>query len=309
MIKFTIQPELQQIKPELEYIIHTWAKNAGQDVGWANDDGVTIGMGSESKLRVGEHLKHQNLNRINLSKDGMIEIEPGKPDYFSSIFYLINSLQEHDDSDPDELGRFKFKNSYQSRLNSTDTNVVQHCFDEISKVADVPVRKEKTSFFLTHDIDMVYGSIVEDGFNVIKKGRFDQFLKLLLNVAMGKPDWLNMDKIMKLESEYDCKSVFYWIVNKGAINAREKNADYFFRSKKIKKHFLGVEQNGFENGIHKSISAETFQEEFVKFGLKPTANRYHYLKFSLPKAYRDMDEAGLLLDASLGFAEQPGFRN
>ena len=142
------------------------------------------------------------------------------------------------------------------------------------------------------------GAIFEDGFNVLKKGRVDQFFKMLLRVAIGRPDWLNIDKIMKLESEYDCKSVFFWIVNKGKINDRERNADYSFHSKSIQKQFHRVADNGFENGIHKSISPQTFKEEFVKFGKLPISNRYHYLKFRLlePTRYR---ECGLKIDASL----------
>ncbi len=207
------------------------------------------------------------------------------------------------------MGRFKFENSYQHRFKNTLENIVQLCFNEISKICGVTPPKEKTQFFLTHDIDMVNGAIIEDGFNVLKKGRIDQFLQLLFHVAIGKPDWLNMDKIMKMESEYDCKSVFYWIVNKGKINARERNADYVFQSSKIKKHFASVEKNGFENGIHKSISSETFQDELIKYGSKALGNRYHYLKFNLPQAYHDIEKAGLKLDASLGFAEEIGFRN
>jgi hypothetical protein len=38
-------------------------------------------------------------------------------------------------------------------------------------------------------------------------------------------------------------------------------------------------------------------------------NRYHYLKFNLPNGYDNIEESGLKLDASLGFAEHYGFRN
>jgi hypothetical protein len=162
---------------------------------------------------------------------------------------------------------------------------------------------------LSHDIDTVFGAIKEDGFNVLKKGRFDLFLKMLLNVAMGKPEWLNMDKIMKLESAYDCKSTFYWIVNKGNIDAIQKNADYDFQSSQIQNHFKKVNEDGFDNGLHKSLSPETFDSELQKFGSKPLGNRYHYLKFNLPDGYSQIENAGIALDASLGFSEQWGFRN
>jgi len=246
---------------------------------------------------------------IRLNEQGLFNNNSRAPDYLASAFYMLNSVQEYYDQDKDDLNRFKYTNSYQFRLKNTKENRVQFCFDEISKIVGIPLRKEKSKFYLSHDIDSVYGAILEDGFNAIKRGRFDAFLKMLFNIAIGRPDWLNIDKIMKMESEYGCMSVFYWIVNKGRINKREVNADYSFQSKKIMRLFQQVQQNGYENGIHKSISNESFQQEITKFGHLPLANRFHYLKFNLPQAYSEIDKSGIKLDASLGFAEDIGFRN
>lgn len=297
------------MKPELEFILSTWAKNAGREFKLTDNEGIRIGKSPESNLQITQDFAQRRFDQIKLGSEGVIKSESGQPDYITTAFYLLNSLQEHSDKDPDELGRFKYSNSNQYKLKNSEQNLVQNCFDAISKVAGTPIRNEKSRFLLTHDIDMVYGAWIEDGFNVLKKGRIDQFLVLMLNAIRNRPDWLNMDKIMNLESEYDCKSVFYWIVNKGVVNKRERNADYTFHSETIQYQFKNVEKRGFENGIHKSISTETFKEELKKFGSPPLANRYHYLKFALPQAYRDIEDAGLNLDASLGFAEQPGFRN
>jgi hypothetical protein len=309
MINFSISSEVQGVKPELEFILSTWAKNAGRKFKLTDNEGIRIGKSPESNLQITNDFAQRKFNQIKLGSEGVIKSESGQPDYIATTFYLLNSLQEHGDKDTDELGRFKYSNSYQYKLKNFDQNLVQNCFDAISKVAGTPIRNKKSQFLLTHDIDMVYGAWIEDGFNVLKKGRIDQFLVFMLNAIRNRPDWLNMDKIMNLESEYDCKSVFYWIVNKGVVNKRERNADYAFHSETIQYQFKNVEKRGFENGIHKSISTETFKEELKKFGSPPLANRYHYLKFTLPQAYRDIEDAGLKLDASLGFAEQPGFRN
>lgn len=232
-----------------------------------------------------------------------------KPDYLATAFYMLNCLQEYQGQPLDSLGRYPYSSSYQYRLGNIQDNIVQYCFDQLAVEYRIKGIKKKTQFFLTHDIDSVYGSILEDGFNVLKKGRFDIFFQMLFRVAMGRPDWLNMDKIIKLESEYDCKSVFYWIVNKGRINKREVNADYKFHSKTIQSQLELVQRKGFENGLHKSISGDNFQDEISKFKVRPTGNRYHYLKFNLPDGFDAIEQAGLKLDASLGFAEEFGFRN
>lgn len=309
MIKFYLNKDSERILPEITYLLKTWSKNQQIEIIFSNspDGAITVGNDEENLLNISTSFASDEAPTF--SSRSFIENENGRPDFIATAFYMINSLQEHNEQDRDDLNRFKFTNSYQYRFKNPKENIVQHCFDEISKITGQPLLREKTRFFLSHDIDLVNGAILEDGFNVLKKGRIDLFLQMLFNVAIGKPDWLNIDKIMKIESEYDCKSVFFWIVNKGKINRREKNADYSFLSKKIQKEFRTVEQYAFDNGIHKSISDESFAQEFVKYGKQPLSNRYHYLKFNLPKAYHEIDEAGLKLDASLGFAEEIGFRN
>ena len=309
MIKFNLDNDCAALAPEITFILKTWARDQNLEVEFtgASNESISIGRGSNNKIQV-----HNFFNlpaSVQFSKECFLLSQTGEPDFLATAFYMINSLQEFDDQDRDELGRFKFRNSYQYRFKNSTENIVQHCFDNISKAVDIGPRIEKSRFFLSHDIDMVNGAILEDGFNVIKKGRVDLLLKMLYRVAIRRPDWLNMDKIMRIESEYDCRSVFFWIVNKGRINNREKNADYRFASKSIQKQFKAVEENGFENGIHKSISNESFMQEFKKYGKQPLSNRYHYLKFNLPQAYHDIEEAGLKLDASVGFAEEIGFRN
>jgi hypothetical protein len=243
-----------------------------------------------------------------LNKHGFFELLPGVPDYLSTAFFCLTSLQELGNTDLDSLGRFQYKHSYQYKFGNSKRNIVQECFDKMAARLDLAPQETNSAFFLSHDIDSVYGSIKEDGFNVLKKGRFDLFLAMLLKIAMDKPEWLNIDKIMKIESEYDCRSTFYWIVNKGSVG-KNPNADYNFRSRQIQHHFKNVALKGFENGIHKSLSDDSFAEEIQKFGSMPVGNRYHYLKFNLPNGYNAIEQAGLKLDASLGFSEQCGFRN
>jgi hypothetical protein len=311
MINFYIEKSAEVVAPEIRYVLSLWGQNAGCPIAWndqASDDTITIGFSNECLFPLTEGLR-KNVYQLQLNSSGYIELANGQPDFITTVFYLVNSLQEYNNPHPNALGRFQYKESYQHRLGNVKSNVVQKCLDEISKKIRVPLRSVDTRFFLTHDIDMVHGALLEDGFHVIKKGRLDLFFKFLFNVAMHKPDWLNIDKILALESEYDCKSVFYWIVNKGIINARERNADYDFKSKKIQQAFALVNQYGNENGIHKSISAENFDREIEKYGSLPIGNRYHYLKFNLPDGYQKIEAAHLKLDASLGFAEEIGFRN
>jgi hypothetical protein len=316
MITFHITDTAKPFEPEIRFTLQLWALNQSQKITFTSnpDNAFSIGTGSGAHLRISKHFTGPHAAcrmhpYVQFDGTGSDVYDPAGTDLLASVFQMVNSLQEYDAPEYDELNRYQFKTSYQKRLNNVNDNLVQHCFDAISKTLRLPAKSTPTRFFLSHDIDIVYGAIVEDGYNVIRRGRFDLFLKMLVNVAIARPEWLNMDKITALESAADCKSIFFWIVNKGRINAREENADYRFQSKPIQRQFNAVASQGFENGLHKSLSRDSFRDEFTKYGNVPYANRYHFLKFQLPQAWNDIESAGLKLDASLGFSAEMGFRN
>jgi hypothetical protein len=248
------------------------------------------------------------------SKDLCIKDTSGKNDYIATAFYMLNSLQEYDKKNiTDEIGRFRFEDSYQHKFGCITKNLVQECFDKLvnenTKLLYYKKTPIKSDFFLTHDIDSVNGALLQDGLYLAKNFKPLPALNIVMNVLLQKPDWLNMDKIMNVEDEYSFKSTFFWLVNKGKINSREVNADYNIRSSKIKTVIKKISDNGWENGLHKSISTESLKEEISKSGENFVANRYHYLKYQLPDMYEAIEESGLKMDASLGFAESYGFRN
>lgn len=237
--------------------------------------------------------------------DCLIRNQNGVADYLSTIFYMINSLQEYGDHERDEIGRFKYNDSYQKKFGNIEDNLV----GQFSKKIFSQSQPAKSRIFLSHDIDSVNGAWMQDSLFLLKKGNPLPIFRLVMNAALQRPDWLNMDKIMKIEDEHSLKSTFFWLVNKGRLNKREVNSDYSINNAKIRSVINSIEAKGWENGLHKSISRETYKEELTKLAIPTHANRNHYLKFRLPDLYRDIEASGLGLDASLGFAEAIGFRN
>ena len=238
--------------------------------------------------------------------------DTGKRDYLATAFYLINSFQEYNaEQNPESLDkyvRFRFSASLQNKFNCIEKNLVQECFDQFyleqSELAGLAKPEDrKTKVFLSHDIDSIYGSFFEDGMWALQKGRFDIILRLIMNEVLFRPNWKNMDRIAKLHSANDLKSTFFWIAtNKVSANGI-KNADYSIQ--KMNK----LTEISKSNGLHKSAYDTSFEEELQLLPFKTKLNRYHYLKFNLPNAWNDLEDAKLKLDSSLGFAEHCGFRN
>ena len=243
-----------------------------------------------------------------LTENGNIVNKFGGTDFISTISYLVNSFQEYNDTDPDQYGRFKYTNSLQHKLNSVENNTVQQIIDYLfsshPKLKGLKTTTRKSRVFLTHDIDSVYGSVKEDGRYSLERFKVFQILRLMFNASIGTPDWLNMDRIMKIEAQYGFTSTFYWLLVKN-----KQNSDYDFHSPDIQKAFEAVKKAGGQNGLHKSMGESTFAEEIKTFGSLPPGNRFHFLKFALPGGYDLIEDNGITLDTSLGFSPVFGLRN
>ena len=300
----------------IKHTLHTVFLNKGLSCSFTDrkeEALITLGYAEDNDLVISEQF-HQLLShgvfihKQQLTGNGNIVNKFGTTDFISTISYLLNSLQEYGDNDPDQYGRFKYSNSLQQHLNSIENNTVQQIIDYLfsshPKLKGLPVTSRKSRVFLTHDIDSVYGSVKEDGRFALEKMKPFEIIRLLYNATLGTPDWLNMKRIMDIEAEFGYKSTFYWLLVKD-----KQNSDYDFHSNQIQKAFKEVERRGWQNGLHKSMGQSTFAEEIKTFGSQPDGNRYHFLKFSLPNGYDLIEQNGLKLDSSLGFSPAFGFRN
>ena len=246
---------------------------------------------------------------INLASDKPYVLnEFATIDYISTIFYLSNVVQEYHFKDTDIHRRFTYEKSLQKHYDCAADNIVQQLIDELFSqhpaFRQLKNRTIPSRISLSHDIDTVYGSEYQDGFYALKHLQLYDVFRLLLNVVLQKPDWLNMDKIMRLESEYDFKSTFYWLVLKD-----KKNSDYNIQNTKIVNHMQSLSKAGWANGLHKAISDFSIDEELALLPFSTVGNRYHFLKYTVPQSLRLMSDSKLKFDSSFGFADHWGFRN
>lgn len=234
--------------------------------------------------------------------------EFGRKDYIASIFYKINCLQEFDKkSATDKYGRFTYISSYQFKYQLIEKNLVQLEIDEFLTNNHVIGNNKKSRFYISHDIDTLYGSFLQDGLWAVKNKKLGVVIRLIFNEVMQRPHWRNIDKILKISNEYDVYTTFFWLVNAGKGLYNIKNSDYSI--KKVKTLIDLVRQAGSFNGLHKSCSNESFKQELEKFGFNTVFNRYHFLRFNTLEDWPKLSDSSIKLDCSLGFAEHYGFRN
>jgi hypothetical protein len=262
----------------------------------------------------------QQLMRAELSwpkvmpTEPLIRAEDGREDALSTAFYLVNSLQEHGSADRDAYGRFPYAASLQAHYDCLQENLVGQAFDRLYERLREhfgwPKRVAPPSVvLLSHDIDLVYRGWREDGKHALRQGQLDRFAGLLLRQVSGRPDWLNIEDIMDLDRHWGMPATFFWIPRKARRGEQPPDADYHLREPRIRRAMQAVAGSpGFSLGMHASAHGDLAAER-VSFPYPVAINRQHFLAFRLPGHYEQVERAGFAADASLGFAERPGFRN
>lgn len=306
---------------EVKYIFSVFAFNKGVKFEWINDvnySDLSIGHSSKNTLRISIAFYEQISSGIfdhnfHFKNGPNISFEDGEHDLLSTAFYVLTCAQELGSSEKDKFGRFQFKNSFQAKFNVEKENLVQMLFDKLETLlsSKLPARKKsfRSRIFLSHDIDTVYGALMQDGFSALKRFRFDQVFKIILSNLLKGPSWKNIDRIMDIESEYDFYSTFFWLVNKGRVDENLSNSDYDLNDNVIQRFISEITSGKWSNGLHKSAADDSFQKELLKLGVSVKANRYHYLKFDLKTDFPLLAASPLSFDSSLGFAEASGFRS
>ncbi len=245
---------------------------------------------------------------FNIENDVSIRNENGDKDILASIFYKVNCLQEFGfKEDLDEYGRYKYSSSYQYKYGLIEKNLVQKEIDDFMLFNNITGKNKKSRFFISHDIDTIHGSFLQDGLWAVKNKKIGVVLKLIFNEVSRKPHWQNIDKILKISSDYEVYTTFFWLVNQGVGLSNIKNADYKIEDQKLLLEL--IEKSGSYNGIHKSCTTDTLDREIEKSKLNTVYNRYHFLKFVPSIDWEKISSSKIELDCSLGFAEHYGFRN
>lgn len=245
---------------------------------------------------------------FEINKEIVIQNESGKKDFIASVFYKVNCLQEFGCTDDlDEYGRYCYTSSYQFKFGLIEENLVQQEIDTFFIENNLRGNDKKSRFFISHDIDTINGSFLQDGLWAVKNRKVGVVFKLIFNEISRKPHWRNIDKILKISSEYDVYTTFFWLVNQGVGLANIKNSDYDINKQTDLINL--VEKSGSFNGIHKSCSNDSFELELEKSKLDTVFNRYHFLKFLPAEDWKVISDSKIELDCSLGFAEHYGFRN
>lgn len=231
-----------------------------------------------------------------------------KKDLLATIFYMVNCLQERNApaTEIDQFGRFKYSESYQARFDCIADNLVMNYIRSLSNQWELPLKPAQPSkVHISHDIDALRGSLLQTTWHLLKSGRLNDALRKFLTLKPRPYD--NLVELEAINESLGVTSTYFFIPQTGYGQFGIKNADYGPNTLKRAISVVGRRNN--EVGLHKSSSRKPIVSEMEALGTAGQFNRYHFLAHRPHIAWAEMDEAGISVDCSLGFAEHYGFRN
>ncbi|MDR1156115.1 MAG: polysaccharide deacetylase family protein [Bacteroidales bacterium] len=241
-------------------------------------------------------------------------------DIVASAFYFLSGWNEYVNSCNDLYGRTGYEQSMVKKLGVVRIPVVNYYFDilhdAVSQCGGKSFKRlwndHAFAVALTHDIDNCMSAWLEGSFSELKKGRFLSIPGLVLKRFLSEDDWFNFELISSIEKQYEARSTFFFLPEKGK-KGQWKNADYNIRSKKIRQVIRNLGDDGFETGVHGSFGthadAQKLAKELAAIDTPSIiGNRFHFLMFDPGKTAGVLEKSGISYDASLGFAEHAGFR-
>lgn len=243
----------------------------------------------------------------------------GNKDLVASVFYVLTRMEEYNCYSYDDHDRFPFSHSILKKYEWVEQAVCDRWASYIIvDLLKVEVVKSKVEIIPTFDIDNTYAFKLKSG-----KRRALSKLKDVVkldakritkrkSVENGEKDpYDTFDKIIEVGKQFSGVKVFWLIASEGSKD-RNVPIENIQHRKLIKRVAQSVEVN-----IHPSYGSflNASQVMSERDGLESITgssivrSRQHFLRFQLPKSYRDLIDVGIRNDYSMGFAENVGFRS
>ncbi|HSU27451.1 MAG TPA: polysaccharide deacetylase family protein [Chitinophagaceae bacterium] len=244
-------------------------------------------------------------------------------DIFAASFYLLSRYEEYLPHEKDEYGRYAHQNALAFREKFIHFPLVNFWIRELAAVTGSKIQSA-FQFIPTYDIDEGYCYLNKSWWRTMGgyvrsalQGNWKEFSerRKVLGGKIPDPydsyDWirnLHQEKMKDLETH-----VFFLVAEKKG--KWDKNISPFKHKWREKARDF-MSSSAFQAGIHPSWqsgddpSLLRKELEILEQLLRVTAkgSRQHYIRFNLPLTYRQLIDAGITCDFSMGYGSINGFR-
>ena len=249
-------------------------------------------------------------------------------DPLAAIFYMLSRYEEYLPHHRDEHSRFMVTESLAYRHDFLQTAVVERWALMLRDIIlrqypDTAFGSRTFSFVQTVDIDAAYG--------YLHKGVFRTAMGIARDsIHRHDPHEVRRRIHVLRKKEPDPFDTFDYILEQ-QLNRGDRNALIFFALlsdygiydkpcsyqnndfRELLQHLGDYAKIGIHGSYYSATEPQRLEKEIERLSdiLHRTIvrNRFHFLRFQLPSAYRNLVHNHIAHDYSMGFAEQPGFRN
>lgn len=244
-------------------------------------------------------------------------------DIFAASFFLVTRYEEYLEFQPDEYGRFKASSSVAFKNGFLEIPVVDLWVREFSKVLlkkfqTLTFKRNEYKALLTIDSDQTFAYPGKSLLNSIG-GLFRDFKnktvttgEIYRSIAGDEKDPYGIfDYIIDCIEKNGPEVRFFFPVgdhSKYDRNPSWKNDEYRKLINRIAvKYELGL-HSSFNAAFNYSMICTELTRLKIIVPKDAVSNRFHYIRLKFPESYRDIHNAGIFEDYTMGYHDEPGFR-
>lgn len=246
-------------------------------------------------------------------------------DIFAASFYLLSRYEEWLPHQKDIYGRYAHENCLAFKENFLHLPLINIWIENLKiklkeKFPSFSIFHSPFSFIPTYDIDEAYSyrhkSWVRTAGAVIRSmvsgqwSRLNERIKVLrgkINDPFDAYAWMD-----QLHRQYNLKPHYFFLVA-GTTGKYDKNIR---PSRKAMQQLIQDQSSLYSIGIHPSWQSgddpALLRYEILKLGhiggKQILSSRQHYIRFDFPKTFRELIDAGIESDFSMGYGSINGFR-
>ncbi|THH41104.1 polysaccharide deacetylase family protein [Neolewinella litorea] len=325
--------------PRLRYVLRLIGDDLGYRFRFENDRSVfgtptatfTIAYGGDGPRTLPHHPLVSGRDPApadtapSFQKDGLpvfFHTDRG-PDLLACIFYTISRYEEYQDFVPDGHGRYTAALSHAGRHGYLYRPVVREWTAQIARqllawFPELPPPRRRTLLLRpTYDIDLLwawhhrgwrgYAALLRDLFS----GEVARGVQRLRSGPENDP-YNTLDRLEDLHRELGMRATYFWLVARSGCRSDTNPFPIPDDQQKLMRRLESDAENGLHPGYRSSDQPALMVEERVRLeailGRNVNRSRQHFLRFRLPGTYRELLEAGIREDYSMGYSDDVGWR-
>lgn len=246
-------------------------------------------------------------------------------DVFAATFYLLSRYEEYLPYKLDEYGRFAHTNSLAFKEGFLNEPLVNYWLIDFQKALqnkfpNLQFAQQKFKYIPTYDIDIAWkykhkglkrtaGAFLK----YITSGNRAEMQERIAVLQSKKPDpWDSFEWLNTLH--FYCKvSPYYFFLLAEKQVGYDKNISpsnkqlHKLIQHQSKKGIVGIHPSWQSGDNIKLLKQEIGRLEFIA-DQSVTCSRQHYIRFTLPNTFRELINAGIKKDFSMGYGSINGFR-